>query len=90
MPAQKPSNAQSDALRGGNAECRSQSRQEQENNDTMARSIECRCDYNFTCGHCLRNAPPWYYTLSDGSAIYSGPLQGCACQKHIEPEEEPG
>ncbi len=30
----------------------------------MARSIECKCDYNFTCGYCLRNAPPWVWTFT--------------------------
>jgi hypothetical protein len=24
----------------------------------------CRCESNFTCGHCLRNAPPWFCTPS--------------------------
>jgi hypothetical protein len=42
----------------------------------MARSVECKCEFNFTCGYCLRNAKPWFYTLSDGSAIYETPLQG--------------
>jgi len=37
----------------------------------MARSIECRCEYNFTCGYCLRNAKPYFTTLSNGSAIYN-------------------
>ena len=32
-------------------------------------SIECQCESNFTCGYCLRNAKPWHFTLSDGSAI---------------------
>lgn len=36
----------------------------------MARSAECKCERNFTCGYCLRNAKPWFFTLSDGSAIY--------------------
>jgi hypothetical protein len=38
-----------------------------------ARSVECRCTNNFTCGYCLRNAKPWHYTLSDGSAIIPPP-----------------
>jgi len=41
-----------------------------------ARSIECKCDYNFTCGYCLRNAKPWCWTLSDGGGIYEIPIQG--------------
>jgi len=41
----------------------------------MARSIECKCDPQFTCGHCLRNAKPWFYTLHDGSAIAEIPVQ---------------
>jgi len=45
--------------------------------NTMSRSAECRCEIGrFTCGHCLRNAKPYFYTLSDGSAIYHVPFQG--------------
>lgn len=50
----------------------------------MARSIECRCDPRFTCGHCLRNMRPYHYTLSDGSAIILTPPQG-ARNDQIEP-----
>lgn len=42
-------------------------------------NIECKCYYNFTCGYCLRNAPPYFFTPSsvmirvsignDGAAI---------------------
>lgn len=39
----------------------------------MARSIECRCEYNFTCGYCLRNAKPYHFTLNDGTRIYQLP-----------------
>ena len=42
----------------------------------MAWSTECQCDHRFTCRHCLRNAKPWHYTLSDGSALYVAPFQG--------------
>ena len=55
----------------------------------MARSIECRCDAHLTCAYCLRNAPPPFYTLSDGSAIYSGPLQGIPAKESTEQTEEP-
>lgn len=27
----------------------------------MAKSIECKCDPRFTCGHCLRNMNPYYF-----------------------------
>jgi hypothetical protein len=27
-------------------------------------SIKCQCNYRFTCGYCLRNAPPWHFTPS--------------------------
>jgi hypothetical protein len=47
----------------------------------MAKSIDCKCEHNFTCGYCLRNAPPWFYTLSDGSAIYEIPFQGLKKQE---------
>jgi hypothetical protein len=46
-----------------------------------AKSIECKCTDDFTCGYCLRNAKPWFYTLSDGSAIYDVPFQGVAKNK---------
>jgi len=36
----------------------------------------CECESNRTCGACLRAAPPWHYTLSDGSAIAMIPFQG--------------
>ena len=52
-----------------------------------ARSAECECDDSSTCGHCLRNAPPWHYTLDDGSAIYSGPLQSTR-RKEDGPERD--
>jgi hypothetical protein len=39
----------------------------------MAKSAECKCESSFTCGYCLRNAKPWHYTLSNGSAIVGGP-----------------
>lgn len=50
----------------------------------MARSSECQCTYNFTCGYCLRNMKPWFFTLSDGSAIAEIPVQG----KKQEVEED--
>lgn len=28
----------------------------------MARSIECKCDSNLTCGYCLKNAKPYFHT----------------------------
>ena len=28
----------------------------------MARSTECKCESRFTCGYCLRNAPPMHTT----------------------------
>jgi hypothetical protein len=44
----------------------------------MAKSADCKCEAGrFTCGHCLRNAPPYFFTLSDGSAIYGGPADMC-------------
>lgn len=36
----------------------------------MARSIHCSCDSNFTCGYCLRNAPPWVWTPSVPESFY--------------------
>lgn len=34
-----------------------------------ARSAECQCEYNFTCGYCLRNAKPWHFTPSTNEEI---------------------
>jgi hypothetical protein len=39
----------------------------------MARSIECKCEYNFTCGYCLRNAAP-LHTTSYNPVFYSAAL----------------
>lgn len=36
----------------------------------MARNIECKCEHNLTCGYCLRNAKPYFYTLDSGERIY--------------------
>lgn len=33
----------------------------------MARSADCTCANNFTCGHCLQNAPAWVWTPSKAS-----------------------
>ena len=30
----------------------------------MARNIECQCEPSFTCGYCLRNAKPYFFTPS--------------------------
>lgn len=38
-------------------------------------NVECKCDPRFTCGYCLRNMKPWFYTLPDGSAIAEIPTQ---------------
>ena len=27
-------------------------------------NINCKCDSNFTCGYCLRNAKPYFFTPS--------------------------
>lgn len=27
----------------------------------MAKNIDCRCEYNFTCCYCLSNAKPWLF-----------------------------
>ena len=35
----------------------------------MARSIHCECTYHFTCGYCLRNAPPPVWTFSTWQEI---------------------
>ncbi len=43
----------------------------------MARSVECECTSNFTCGYCLRNAKPYFFTLESGARIYSVPADLC-------------
>jgi hypothetical protein len=35
----------------------------------MARSIECECTYSYTCGYCLRNAKPYFFTPSHTEVI---------------------
>lgn len=40
----------------------------------MARSAECKCESNFTCGYCLRNAKPWHFTCSTGAVITDVPV----------------
>lgn len=40
----------------------------------MARSAECKCERNFTCGYCLRNAKPWHFTCSSGAVIPAVPV----------------
>jgi hypothetical protein len=34
-----------------------------------ARSAECKCTSNFTCGHCLANAKPYHFTPSTSAEI---------------------
>lgn len=40
----------------------------------MARSAECKCESNFTCRYCLRNAKPWHFTCSSGAVIPAVPV----------------
>ena len=51
----------------------------------MSPNIECRCDPQFTCGYCLRNAKPYFYTLSDGSTIYETTVRRSSA---LDKEEE--
>jgi hypothetical protein len=46
----------------------------------MARSVECKCESNFTCGYCLRNAKPWHFTCSNGVVIPAVPVD-LACKR---------
>ena len=34
-------------------------------------SAECKCESNFTCGYCLRNAKPWLFTPSSPRGYFS-------------------
>jgi hypothetical protein len=43
----------------------------------MTRAIECRCEYDFTCGHCLSNAKPWFWTGESGVQYDSVPADFC-------------
>jgi len=36
----------------------------------MSRSVECQCEHRFTCGHCLRNMKPYFYTTGSGKVSY--------------------
>lgn len=50
----------------------------------------CTCEPNFTCGACLRERKPWFWTLSDGSAITVTPGFGVASNltQRSGPEEK--
>jgi hypothetical protein len=51
---------------------------------SRARSADCRCERSFTCGHCLRNAPPYFFTLDSGERVYGMPaVQGTAQPKQV-------
>lgn len=55
----------------------------------MARNIECRCTDRFTCGYCLRNKKPYFFTLSSGAAVYEIPVQRSTTEAaQEEPTEE--
>lgn len=41
----------------------------------MARSIDCKCTYNFTCGYCLRNAKPWHWTPTNQPTQFHNELK---------------
>jgi len=41
----------------------------------MARNENCKCDARFTCGYCLRNAPPYFFTTDSGVRIYETRVQ---------------
>ena len=43
----------------------------------MSRSVECKCESNFTCGYCLRNAKPYFFTLASGERSYQLPAFLC-------------
>src|SRR5690242_19604474 len=55
----------------------------------MARSSECQCTYNFTCGYCLRNMKPYHFTPSKHTHEYKPgkSLDVCECGafRHREP-----
>ena len=34
-------------------------------------SVECKCDHSFTCGFCLRNAPPAIFTPTPTEFYFS-------------------
>jgi hypothetical protein len=50
----------------------------------MARSEHCKCDSRFTCGHCLKNAKPYFFTLASGERIYEVPVQHAPKSDHEE------
>lgn len=42
----------------------------------MARSAECRCGIDWgTCGHCLRNAKPYFFTPSTAQEIIARQIE---------------
>lgn len=52
-----------------------------------AKSAECRCESNFTCGHCLRNAKPWLFTPS-GGGFYFSRMNDAAIQRDLLREKK--
>jgi hypothetical protein len=55
----------------------------------MARSVECKCESNFTCGYCLRNAKPYHFTCDNGTVIMGAPgdLQRSAARDDREAQQ---
>lgn len=45
----------------------------------MGRSVECQCDHSFTCGYCLRNAPPYFFTPRTWREIIHDQIGGNPC-----------
>jgi hypothetical protein len=41
----------------------------------MARSEHCKCNHLFTCGYCLANRKPYFFTCDDGTRIYETPAR---------------
>lgn len=52
-----------------------------------ARSSLCKCESNFTCGHCLADAKPWLFT-PDSSDFYFSKENDKAIQRDKEKKKD--
>jgi hypothetical protein len=43
----------------------------------MTRSADCKCESNFTCGYCLRNAKPWLFTPTPTKQMFWAYIERC-------------
>jgi len=45
---------------------------------------DCKCTYNFTCGYCLLNAPPYFFTPDSTEDTVNENAKDAECT-HLKP-----